>query len=137
MACEQSPRDIFDATSTLRSNLPTADNAHERARELILRFGWNATAYQILNPGIELWFSRSGDGVVGFVRHHRTRVVAGAPIRDHSQRASVAALPPPYCRSIQRRNPDAAGRTRFGKGRAAGSRSTVQANFTYGYCRRV
>ena len=27
------------------------------ARELVLRYGWNATAYQIINPGIELWFS--------------------------------------------------------------------------------
>jgi hypothetical protein len=40
----------------------------ERARDLILRYGWNATAYQLLNPGIELWFSRRGDAVIGFVR---------------------------------------------------------------------
>ena len=35
-----------------------SDSEHEKARALVLRFGWNATAYQILNPGIELWFSR-------------------------------------------------------------------------------
>lgn len=43
----------------------------ERARALILEFGWNATAYQLLNPGMELWFSRGGDGVVGYVTHRR------------------------------------------------------------------
>jgi len=35
-------------------------------------------AYQILNPGIELWFAGAGDAVVGFVRHGCTRVVAVA-----------------------------------------------------------
>ena len=54
--------------------------AAERARELVLRYGWNATAYQILNPGIAHWFSESGDAVVGFARHSRVRVVAGAPV---------------------------------------------------------
>jgi phosphatidylglycerol lysyltransferase len=39
-------------------------------------------AYQILNPGIELWLSSDGDGVVGFVRHRGTLVVAGAPVCD-------------------------------------------------------
>jgi phosphatidylglycerol lysyltransferase len=51
----------------------------ERARELVLRYGWNATAYQILNPGIAHWFSRSGDAVIGYVRRNGMRVVAGAP----------------------------------------------------------
>ena len=57
-------------------SLPNAD----RARELVLRHGWNATAYQILNPGIALWFSTAGDAVVGFVRCSGVRVVAGAPV---------------------------------------------------------
>jgi phosphatidylglycerol lysyltransferase len=67
------------------------DEKHERARELILRYGWNATAYQILNPGIELWFSRTGEGVIGFVRHGRTRVVGGAPVCDVRDLATAAA----------------------------------------------
>jgi phosphatidylglycerol lysyltransferase len=67
------------------------DADHDRARELILRLGWNATAYQILNPGIDLWFSRGGDGVVGFVRHARTRVVCGAPVCDLSRLEAIAA----------------------------------------------
>lgn len=51
-----------------------------RARELILRHGWNATAYQLLNPGFALWFSARGDAVVGYVRHRKVNVVAGAPV---------------------------------------------------------
>ncbi len=51
-----------------------------RARTLILRNGWNATAYQILNPGFDLWFSPAGDAVVGYVRRAGVHVVAGAPI---------------------------------------------------------
>jgi phosphatidylglycerol lysyltransferase len=52
----------------------------QRARALVLAPGWNATAYQIVNPGIAHWFARAGDAVVGYVRHARTRVVAGAPV---------------------------------------------------------
>ncbi len=55
------------------------------ARKLIFRFGWNATAYQILNPHMELWFTAAGDGVVGFVRRYGYRVVAGAPVCDESR----------------------------------------------------
>ncbi len=52
----------------------------ERARALVLTHGWNATAYQILNPGIAHWFAAAGDAVVGFVRRSGVRVVAGAPV---------------------------------------------------------
>lgn len=62
-----------------------------RARGLVLRHGWNATAYQIINPGIALWFAARGDAVVGFVRRHRVRVVAGAPVCDRDRLADVAA----------------------------------------------
>lgn len=51
-----------------------------RARQLVLRHGWNATAYQILNPGIAHWFTQAGDAVIGYARHSRVRVVAGAPV---------------------------------------------------------
>jgi len=51
-----------------------------RARELVLEYGWNATAYQILNPGIAHWFSCAGDAVIGYVRRSGVRVAAGAPV---------------------------------------------------------
>jgi phosphatidylglycerol lysyltransferase len=62
-----------------------------RARELILAYGWNATAYQILNPGIEHWFSREGDAVIGFVTQAGTRVVAGAPVCSAERLPAVVA----------------------------------------------
>jgi phosphatidylglycerol lysyltransferase len=51
-----------------------------RARELVLQHGWNATAYQILNPGIAHWFAAAGDAVIGYVLRSGVRVVAGAPV---------------------------------------------------------
>jgi phosphatidylglycerol lysyltransferase len=66
-----------------------ATDAH--ARVLVLEHGWNATAYQILNPGIAHWFARAGDAVIGYVRRSGVRVVAGAPVcADERLRAVVA-----------------------------------------------
>lgn len=63
----------------------------ERVRALVLRHGWNATAYQIINPGMSHWFSRRSDAVVGFVRRHGVRVVAGAPVCAKSRLTGVVA----------------------------------------------
>ncbi len=51
-----------------------------RARALVLRFGWNATAYQILNPGIRHWFWEDSEAVVGYFKSWRVWVPAGAPV---------------------------------------------------------
>jgi len=56
----------------------------------VLRFGWNATAYQILNPGLHLWFSACGDAVAGHVDCAGMRVVAGAPVCALGRLADVA-----------------------------------------------
>jgi phosphatidylglycerol lysyltransferase len=61
------------------------------ARNLVLEYGWNATAYQILNPGFTLWFSKKRDAVIGYVCQSRTRVVGGAPICESSRVQEVAA----------------------------------------------
>ena len=37
------------------------------AREIVLEHGWNATCYQILNPGIHLWFSAAHRALVTFL----------------------------------------------------------------------
>lgn len=71
---------------------PRADAAEvERARDLVMLYGWNATAYQIINPGISHWFSERGDAVVGYVRSGRVLVVAGAPVCSLDRIESVAA----------------------------------------------
>jgi phosphatidylglycerol lysyltransferase len=66
-----------------------ADNS--RARALVLQHGWNATAYQILNPGIAHWFARAGDAVIGYVLRSGVRVVAGAPVCADERLRDVVA----------------------------------------------
>lgn len=51
-----------------------------RVHALVLEHGWNATAYQILNPGFTYWLSPHGDAAVGYVVRAGVRVVAGAPV---------------------------------------------------------
>jgi len=55
----------------------------EIARDLVLRYGWNTTCYQIVNPGIDHWFGR--DSVVGYVERYGVKVVAGAPVCDQPE----------------------------------------------------
>lgn len=59
--------------------LPPAPNL-SLARELVLAHSWNPIAYQILNPGIQHWFSSRADAVAGYVTCNRIRVVAGSPV---------------------------------------------------------
>jgi len=61
-----------------------------RARNLVMRYGWNSTAYQILNPDIERWFSDDGDACIGFVTWGSVRVVAGAPVCAENRLAEIA-----------------------------------------------
>jgi phosphatidylglycerol lysyltransferase len=57
-----------------------ASPAVSQARDLVMKYGHNATAYQILNPGIEYWFSIAADAVVGYVRRGAWLLVAGEPV---------------------------------------------------------
>ena len=56
------------------------DFAFQLTRKLILRYGWNSTSYQIINPGIHHWLAEKKDAVVGFVSCGGVRVVVGAPV---------------------------------------------------------
>lgn len=62
-----------------------------RARQLVMQYGWNSMAYQILNPGMQLWFAPEGDGVIGYVDAGKYRVVAGGPICPNSRLAAIIA----------------------------------------------
>lgn len=62
----------------------------ERARELVLEFGWNSTAYQTLNPDMRHWFSADREAMVGYVQHANVRVVAGAPLAEYERLPEVA-----------------------------------------------
>lgn len=57
----------------------------------MLAHGWNATAYQIVNPGMAHWFAAAGDAVVGYAEWSGVRVVAGAPVCRPERLAEVAA----------------------------------------------
>lgn len=57
----------------------------------MLAHGWNATAYQIVNPGIAHWFAAAGDAVVGYAEWSGVSVVAGAPVCRPERLAQVAA----------------------------------------------
>ncbi len=54
-----------------------------------MTFGWNATCYQILNPGIHHWFSSVTQAVVGYTRRYRMLLVAGSPVCDAQDLARV------------------------------------------------
>ncbi len=68
---------------------PAGDAETERARALVLRHGWNATAYQIVNPGIAYWFSAGGDAVIGYAHYRGVYVVAGSPVCAAGRLAGV------------------------------------------------
>lgn len=72
--------------------MPDTDQADfRRARDLVLKYGWNTTCFQIVNPGIEYWFGPSGGSVVGCVNSGGVRVVAGAPVCTEADLPSVAS----------------------------------------------
>ncbi len=50
------------------------------ARDIVRSWGWNVTAYQILNPGFSFWIDPRKDAVVGYVERHGVYVVGGAPV---------------------------------------------------------
>ena len=78
-----------DLPDVLTALLPNVSGINTRARELVMRYGWNAMSYQLLNPDMEHWFSCDGEAVIGFTRRNRVRVVAGAPVCAHEKLAAV------------------------------------------------
>src|SRR5438045_2549586 len=62
-----------------------------RARDLVMKYGWNTTCFQIVNPGIEYWFGADGESVVGYVSSGHVRVVAGAPVCPENTIGSITA----------------------------------------------
>jgi phosphatidylglycerol lysyltransferase len=60
--------------------LPERSLNAAKARELVMAHGCNATAYQILNPGMSHWFSARGNAVVGYVSRGSWLLAAGEPI---------------------------------------------------------
>lgn len=61
-----------------------------RVLALLKRHGWNATSFQILEPGFRYWFD-GDDACVGYVDTGRAWVAAGAPIAAVDEIAAVGA----------------------------------------------
>lgn len=64
----------------------------ERALALIKRFGWNATSFQALEPGMRYWFSVDPEACVAYVDTGAAWVAAGAPITASEDLAEAARL---------------------------------------------
>lgn len=62
---------------------------HARVLELLGRYGWNATSFQVLEPGLAYWFD-GDDACVAYVDTGRALVVAGGPITSEERLGEVA-----------------------------------------------
>jgi phosphatidylglycerol lysyltransferase len=67
-----------------------------------MAYGCNATAYQILNPGISHWFSAGEDAVVGYVSRGSWLLAAGEPICARENLAETVACFEAFARSGNR-----------------------------------
>ncbi|WP_163999477.1 bifunctional lysylphosphatidylglycerol flippase/synthetase MprF [Pyxidicoccus caerfyrddinensis] len=67
--------------------------AAERARvlELLRQYGWNATSFQVLQPGFCYWFDPAGDACVAYVDTGGAWVAAGGPIASPERLPAVVA----------------------------------------------
>jgi len=62
--------------------------AHARVLGLLRQHGWNATSFQVLEPGFSYWFD--AEACVAYVDTGRAWVAAGAPIAAESSLGPVA-----------------------------------------------
>jgi phosphatidylglycerol lysyltransferase len=65
--------------------------SHPSAHDLVMTYGWNTTAYQILNPGLEHWYAPNEPAVVAYTRRQSVLLVAGVPVCAEEALGSVAA----------------------------------------------
>jgi phosphatidylglycerol lysyltransferase len=80
------PRDA----SVSRGSSASTDGDRARALALLREHGWNATSFQILEPGFSYWFD-GDDACVAYLDTGNAWVAAGAPIAE-PDRAPAAAL---------------------------------------------
>jgi phosphatidylglycerol lysyltransferase len=66
-------------TDRIASPIPEAYADKSRALALLRQHGWNATSFQILEPGFRYWFDGS-DACVAYIDTGRAWVAAAAPI---------------------------------------------------------
>jgi phosphatidylglycerol lysyltransferase len=62
-----------------------------RVLQLLKRYGWNSTSFQVLEPGFRYWFDAEGDACVAYVDTGGAWVAAGAPIAPAERLAEVTS----------------------------------------------
>ncbi|RUO92835.1 DUF2156 domain-containing protein [Corallococcus sp. AB018] len=62
-----------------------AGDPRERVLALLKHHGWNATSFQVLQPGFQYWFSPEGDGCIAYVDTGGAWVAGGGPIASHER----------------------------------------------------
>src|SRR5437660_9285307 len=65
--------------------------ARGRALALLQRHGWNATSFQILEPGFRYWFDPVDEACVGYVDTGRAWIAAGSPVAAPERFAEATA----------------------------------------------
>src|SRR5678816_3703803 len=56
---------------------------------VLRRHGWNATSFQVLEPGFRYWFA-GADACVAYVDTGHAWIAAGAPLTEGARRREVA-----------------------------------------------
>ena len=69
----------------------TTEPVRQRALALIKRYGWNATSFQALEPGLRYWFAPDGNACVAYADTGRAWVAAGAPLAAMERFPEVVA----------------------------------------------
>ncbi|WP_216619850.1 MULTISPECIES: DUF2156 domain-containing protein [Myxococcus] len=82
---------------------PAGPEPREQVLALLRRYGWNATSFQVLQPGFRYWFDPAGDACVAYVDTGGAWVAAGAPIAAPERLASVAEGFRVAARAVDRR----------------------------------
>jgi phosphatidylglycerol lysyltransferase len=65
------------------------DPERRRVLAVLRRHGWNATSFQVLEPGFQYWFA-DDDACVAYVDTGRAWVAAGAPLTERARLQEVA-----------------------------------------------
>jgi phosphatidylglycerol lysyltransferase len=69
--------------------MSTLDPERRRVLAVLRRHGWNATSFQVLEPGFRYWFA-DDDACVAYVDTGRAWIAAGAPLTEPHRLREVA-----------------------------------------------
>ncbi len=76
--------------TTADCNVPAVSSGRELAVRLLAAFGYETVCFQTLQAGMNLWFSKRGLGMVGFVESGRHLITVGSPVADSDRIGEIA-----------------------------------------------